>query len=881
MGKPSKQDEYNKNPFSEHSKKQSSEFSSINRNEFSSQKENKVFAKSAMNDTHTINEERSAGGRLHSEIRKVEIPKVSSHITTVASTSASVASAAHAVVAAVSVVSVVAVSTLVGIQTVTESKARVSFSRFVMSQDHLIYECNLLDFKEEEESPFSIKVENGAYSMSQELFPGPNEGVFEGLVPNEVYTISVLQERFAGKTIYEESFTFVEANSAEFFGVYIDPKVDWEDLSFSLVLSYEDKNEYLSDFVLEILAEEPLIFPLAKTYDTQTFSFQQGQIQPGEEYSYFVSYVDRGQNKKWDGGTISFEIEEPPVPEPPTFYGVDWDWKVFFPSGETTLTLDYFDEEDAFSDFVLNVSRTEEWDPISFPLEKSKEAQTISILELDVFDETEMFKATITYQESGEEKTFEVGENTFTNTAVTRFDSIDISNQFDYENRTFSLTLNYVDENERLDNFVLTLTDETGYSAQYELEKVETTQTFELGEGFKLDPNGFTLSYSLSYEDGWEADPIIVEGTIFLSDPTYQLKDGEITSFTFDHTISYTTGNFLVSLQYEDPDDRISNIVLHLIEASSETDYSFPLVKSEDEQTLTFQEFIAEKLMESEFTAKLTYQYDGVETVYGTPETFYFTDSGDSIPESFAIESPYYLSYDGYFYLKINGPTDASYSRLRLVIEDEDGNILTNESLDYGEEAIGRWMYVKAAYPGSSSADGGPSSEGSTSPGDGGPGVEFETTYYLSLYGTPRTDEPTGAEETFLIEKQNISFYDASDYPCITSIRLYSTELDEATGEMTFTPFYTELDDLDSFQLLFRFGDDDIQAVPVSLDYFSGHDQMVIISLSRMFAASEATYTQLIEKLRASSVDFGFSYTDPTGATQTVYDYEGLQFQIS
>nr|MCR5492024.1 hypothetical protein [Bacilli bacterium] len=143
---------------------------------------------------------------------------------------------------------------------------------------------------------------------SQELFAGQNEGMFEGIVPNETYTVTVAQEGLLGSTIYEESFVAVNNWSYdEFFGIYIDPEADFESCTFNATLQYEDTSDRFSDFELVLIGEEQCAFHLEKTYEVQTVSFESGQIEPGVAYTYLVNYSDNGEKKTYQGDTITFE----------------------------------------------------------------------------------------------------------------------------------------------------------------------------------------------------------------------------------------------------------------------------------------------------------------------------------------------------------------------------------------------------------------------------------------------------------------------------------------------------------------------------------------------------------------------------------------------
>ncbi|MBQ2070184.1 MAG: hypothetical protein II467_04560, partial [Bacilli bacterium] len=196
-----KRDEYNDIHISNESG--STEYAFTQKTEYSSYEDNPNKRKTSINSTETNNDDPSATKRKTNDT-KVKTDVVTKTRTSTATSAGTVASN---IAVAASTVTVVTISTLVGIKIVNESKASAELSFLHMEDSSLIYGLTLKDLKEDDD-PFFIKISSNIYSDSRELFMGENEGRFEGLVKDEVYTISVLQTALGGKTILQESFKF-------------------------------------------------------------------------------------------------------------------------------------------------------------------------------------------------------------------------------------------------------------------------------------------------------------------------------------------------------------------------------------------------------------------------------------------------------------------------------------------------------------------------------------------------------------------------------------------------------------------------------------------------------------------------------------------------
>ncbi|MBQ7244740.1 MAG: hypothetical protein IJS52_11140, partial [Bacilli bacterium] len=420
------------------------EFAPVQRTEFSSYEDNPNPRKTAANSTKTNNDDLTSSSGSRGSRKTWS----GSNITKITHGATSGASVGHAVAVAATTVSVVAVSTLVGIKTVTDSHASVLFRRFSMVENQLSYVLSLRDFQEDED-PFSIKVENKSYSSSRELVAGENEGVFEGLEPSQVYTVTVSQQRLGGKTIYNESFTF-EDNYVEppvepqFFGMDFDESADFEHHTFVVTLRYEDPENALHDFSLHLKPVEgtEASFSLNKTLEAQTVSFAEGQLQPWMTYTYEIRYFNGDQEITHAGKEFVLQGESMPQAQ---FFGMEFDHTADFKSNTFVVTLRYEDPENALHDFSLHLKPVEGTEA-SFSLNKTLEAQTVSFVEGQLQPQM-----TYTYEIryfNGDQEIAHAGESFVLEGELPvepQFLGMEFDHTADFTNRTFDIALLYED----------------------------------------------------------------------------------------------------------------------------------------------------------------------------------------------------------------------------------------------------------------------------------------------------------------------------------------------------------------------------------------------------------------------------------------------------
>lgn len=825
----------------------STEYTFTQKTEYSSYEDNPNKRKSSINSTDTNNDDPAAIKAKTSDT-KVKTDIITKTRSTTATSAGTVASS---VAVAASTVTIVTISTLVGIKIVNESKASAVLSFLHMEDSALVYGLTLKDVKENDD-PFFIKISSSIYSDSRELFMGENEGRFEGLIRDEVYTISVLQTSLGGKKILEESFKFspeLPPQESILHSVSINPEANFLEDWFEVTLSYEDPTNSLSDFTLVLHETDGLDkeYNLEKTLEPQKVSFASGALSPEKYYTYSLNYLDKGLSKTFTGEEFQFVDIAPAVPQ---LSNVEWNWEVYYPTGETHLRLEYLDESNELSDFVLSLGRLDDGEyTLSIPLDKTNESQMVSLLDLDVADPDEVFMAKITYHYKGEEITYDLGSGKFINTAISEFNELVVDDVMDYRNRTFNVTLDYVDENDYFYNFRFALYSPASGQYDVNIEKTTDVQTLSFPEEIGLDPAGTELDYILTYSDVREVDDIIISGPITFTDPSYSPVDGVINNLSFENKINFATGEFSLALDYTDDDDTLSNFVFTL---SNEDDDStaFSLQKSQDLQTFRFRPFVVNEWFERSFKYTLTYELNGLTQTYVESDFFTFTNNG--IDEFHDVVSPYYLS-EGNFYLKLDCLNQqGGYSSPNVVISDSSGE-LVNTYLGQSGENFGEWNYIYA------------------------PSLTSGHTYTLQVYMYLEGASASPAPQ-LMIEKE-IEFQDGSTIPSIDGIRLNSLDFNHDVPSIGVTPYFTTTSGLSDFKLIFRFSSEDIVEIPYDLANFPSLGNYMDINLSD--ALDSNGLQELEDKLNNGPVDIGFSYVDADSNPHSSFDYEGVFFTVS
>ena len=185
------------------------EFGETPSNESSFYLDNDVAPIDELNDNPVSNEESSKPKQRKQEKQQEETSKQMEQSqpnvgSSSSSGSAGVASSTGAHIATVvgsSLVAVATLSTLVGIDLFY--KGRCKMQQLDIVETSLVYQCTLEDL--EEDSDIIIQLKNASFEQSQKLVEGPNEGVFEDLIPSTKYELAVIDLHYDNHILYQDS----------------------------------------------------------------------------------------------------------------------------------------------------------------------------------------------------------------------------------------------------------------------------------------------------------------------------------------------------------------------------------------------------------------------------------------------------------------------------------------------------------------------------------------------------------------------------------------------------------------------------------------------------------------------------------------------------
>ena len=286
-------DEFNKIEVTNEKQLRGIEFGKTQKFEATSQKENKS-PEGELNEKYvgkTIRKQTEVNVQYSNKTT------VSSHgsVTVTSTTTATQVAATTASVATVaSVVAVTAIAVGTGIS-VALHDYDYRFNSFVISSDSLSYELYVVDRnnmrvdgqkyesyqneeenredletenevpeeekteekkEDEEEPPLTLRVYNDNYSYSIPTYLElANKGSFSNLEPDQVYHVSLSENRFGGETIFDRTFRTEkeETRVSEFKEFVFDKTANFINRTFEVRLDYVDDFDAFSDFILSFI----------------------------------------------------------------------------------------------------------------------------------------------------------------------------------------------------------------------------------------------------------------------------------------------------------------------------------------------------------------------------------------------------------------------------------------------------------------------------------------------------------------------------------------------------------------------------------------------------------------------------------------------------
>ena len=630
------------------------EFGKTQRGEFSSYKENKTTTnKDEINSTANKNNENFKKLKDNSSTEYVK-KTLTSGGTTAASSAGAATSSVGAVTGSVIAATVVTVSTIAsvaGISVISNNNATVRFEYFDVGESYVSY---VLELKDTNGAKFRLYVESQTYSSYRELEEGWNEGTFEMLTYNQSYRIYVQENSDNKKIIYDSNFTTMKEAlpEPEFYSIYFSKTANFVDYTFTVTLDYQDEANRLSDFVLvmydQMADAMSKTFYLEKTTEPQTLSGldeETGEVildVRNGRFGFSLTYLlDEDENYYGDpDNVIGFESDGTGRSE---FNELVVSEAANFSTNTFTVTLDYVDDFDLLSDFSVTMESAKSGqgsvgmlNSFTFPLEKTTDSQLIDFSEFAENNpsiiQLNNFNFTLNYNYDGIGDTYVVSSHSFIDSTPT-INETTIFEEADLALYTFDLQLDYVDNYDQIDEFVLEMTsiDYTSDSVvtEIKLEKTTDIQTinyalYNESKPSLLRTNAFTINL-IYFEHGKQFSYLIDEEFRF-TDKEGRESTASVSVLSEADFISY---EFTIELELDDPFHAIDDVMLH-IGPSEYSMVDIALEAIDGEQTIAAKdndgEVIVELTTNEAVMYKLTYTVDG-NLVEGNSGDVIFIDS--------------------------------------------------------------------------------------------------------------------------------------------------------------------------------------------------------------------------------------------------------------
>lgn len=452
--------------------------------------------------------------------------------------------------------------------------------------------------------PFVLVLSNDNYESEHYLKYGNSEvNTFSDLTLGDTYSIVLKENRYGGQVLYENSFT--TGPNSSFLDFYISGEADFRMGTFGVYLDFIDELECLSDFEITFIdkedADKTYTIPLENVPGYQTASVRSSD-QPiadfdfTKEYKYTFSYKNNGDVTLFTSGEISFYNTSSYISE---VTGVTWDHKANFLTNEMTLTLNYQDEYNIFSNFKFVLMPEEQLsdgsnEPLVYDLVKTTEPQTINLYENEEFNYMSTYSYMFTYMEEGKDVEQVIESDSglhFEDNSGTEVTGVTWDKTINLLTKQFSLTLDYTDlddeEYQRFSDFQLTLKDEEMpeemYDEPYDLEKTTEEQLVTISSDSNLRLRR-PLLYSFSYFDVLDdSRHVIEEGTVTFTDISNGQK--QFNGVTINKTPDMDNNTIEVQLDYIDQFEEYFEFRLNLY-VDEETPISLLLDSTTEKQTV-------------------------------------------------------------------------------------------------------------------------------------------------------------------------------------------------------------------------------------------------------------------------------------------------------
>ena len=364
------------------------------------------------------------------------------------------------------------------------------------------------------------------------------------------------------------SFTDTSGAVTTFTSFTIDSNVDFEGDSFNAQLDYDDPlNNYYS-FYLNMT-------PVSGSYISSDFSFyldNTTEVQAvyvdgygfdfNTDYNYSLMVYTYNGEETLATGTVSFnDIYN----RQSYFDKFIFDKTANFMTGEVNFQLEYFDELNYFDNFVVTFTNKDENLEVPIELRKTTEPQPKPAMEYGLsFEYNYTYKLTAEYK--GTVVTLVEDLNTFL--FEDNFDGestvhglMFIGGEAKYSNRSFDVVLDFADDYDCLDQYVLTLYDEENNSSiDISLDETTEEQTVfaneidtDSGGGdtvYKVDIVSHHITYNVTYrkDNGGTYETI----SLFDEPQSVKFSNSEFLSFEYTGALFRPTGetNYSMGMKF-------------------------------------------------------------------------------------------------------------------------------------------------------------------------------------------------------------------------------------------------------------------------------------------------------------------------------------------
>ena len=365
-------------------------------------------------------------------------------------------------------------------------------------------------------------------------------------------------------------------------------------------------------------------------------------LKPEQQYHIVLSENRFGGETIFDEQFTTLK-EETRVSE---FRGISWDKTCNFLTMMMNVKLDYQDDYDRFSDFKFNlkseVVTADGANEITYDLIKTTEEQQIQLNSNQFFSLVETYEYTFTYMDEGVEVTAESGSVHFEDNsgAKSEWHNFIFDKTANFINRTFEVQLDFVDDFNVFDNFVLsmfrtyeqegaTLIDDM--SVDIPLQKTAEVQTVDLDGYEVMLSDSYHYKLTCNYYDELK---VLDEGDVTFTDTS-----GAVTEFReliFNKKANFDTRTFEVQLDYTNDLGYLYGFQLTLTDLTTSNERTYYLEETTDVQTITvdeIQEYIDEEpvyyidIVDHRLSYSFKYMNQDMEYVVVEGEEFKFKNS--------------------------------------------------------------------------------------------------------------------------------------------------------------------------------------------------------------------------------------------------------------